>query len=192
MRPREPRIPPLTASEWGPDVMKALSTFVGGAPPAGNSGGERRVVNALSTLMHHPALAESFLGFNGHLLWRTSLSDRVRELLILRTGWLCRSDYEWAQHVLLARDAGLSDAEIERVRDGASAEWSENDAALLMAVDELHEDRFIGDATRERLGRFLERRQIMDLVFTVGAYMVLAMAFNSFGVQLDPGLEVER
>ena len=137
------------------------------------------------------ALAKAFLGFNRHILFETSLSDRDRELLILRVGWLCRAGYEWAQHVLLARQAGLSDEEIARIKDGpGAAGWSEEDAALLRAVDELHADAFVGDATWKQLATRFDERELMDLVFTVGVYALLAMVFNSLGVQLDPGLEI--
>jgi alkylhydroperoxidase family enzyme len=152
--------------------------------------GAPRVVNALAVLMRYPALAKAFLTFNRHLLYESSLSDRTRELLILRIGWLRRAEYEWAQHVLLAQRAGLRKEEIEAVKEGPNATvWVPLEAALLRAVDELHAEAFVSDATWEVLAAHLDQRQLMDLVFTVGAYDLLAMAFNTFGLELDPGLE---
>ncbi len=192
MRLQEPRIAPLPPEQWSAEVLDALAAL-GGGDRARDEGEPRvRVVNALATLANHPALTKAFLGFNRHVLYESSLSDRDRELLILRIGWLCRSGYEWAQHVLLARQAGLSDEEIARIKSGADAEgWSEQDAALLTAVDELHADSFISDATWKQLATRLEDRELMDLVFTIGVYALLAGVFNSLGIQLDPGLTAD-
>jgi len=146
-------------------------------------------VNALTTLAQHPKLAKAFLTFNRHLLWDSRLPTRARELVILRVAWLHRCEYEWAQHVLMAREAGLRDQEIERVRLGPDTpDWSAHEAALLRAVDELIADACVGDATWKSLAEQLDRQQLMDLVYTIGAYGLLAMAFNSFGIELDEGL----
>jgi AhpD family alkylhydroperoxidase len=146
-------------------------------------------VSALTTLVQHPKLAKAFLTFNRHLLWDSSLSIRTRELVILRVAWRRRCEYEWAQHVLMAREAGLRDEEIERVQIGPDAPgWSASDISLLRAVDELDADACIGDATWKSLAEQLSRQQLMDLVFTIGTYGLLAMVFNSFGIELDEGL----
>ena len=69
----------------------------------------------LGTLAHHPALARAFHTFNGHVLFATSLSVRQRELVVLRVAAVRRSTYEWAQHVVIDRDAGLTDDEILQI-----------------------------------------------------------------------------
>jgi alkylhydroperoxidase family enzyme len=103
-----------------------------------------------------------------------------------------RAEYEWAQHVVLAGEAGIDDAEVARIAEGPDAPgWSPVDAALLRAVDELVGDATIADATWEALARELDVQQLMDVVFTVGAYDALAMAFRSFRVQLDDDLARE-
>ncbi len=189
---KQPRIAPRPPSDWDAEVLDALAVMRRGdaEPAAGNQQAAPRVVNALGLLMRYPALAKAFLTFNRHLLFNSSLSDRIRELLILRIAWLRRAEYEWAQHVLLARQAGLGQEEIEAVKQGPDAGvWEPLDAALLAAVDELHADAFISDTTWNRLAAGLDQRQLMDLVFTVGAYDLLAMAFNTFGLELDLGLE---
>jgi AhpD family alkylhydroperoxidase len=195
MRPSQPRIPPRPPSDWDQEVFDALAVFApsvarsGSEPRPARTGAGARRVNALETLVQHPKLARAFLTFNQHLLQESALPVRTRELLILRVAWRRRCEYEWAQHVLIARGAGLRDEEIERVRLGPDAPgWSAADAALLRAVDELETDACISDATWKNLAESLDRRQLMDLVFTVGAYDLLAMAFNSFGLELDEGL----
>jgi alkylhydroperoxidase family enzyme len=145
--------------------------------------------NILGVFSWHPALAKGFFTFNNHL-FHSTLSARERELVTVRTGWLCRGEYEWAQHVRTAKSAGLSEEEI----DAISAEgpdwpgWEPRDAILLQAADELVTDRMIGDETWKQLSEHFDRQQVMDMVFTVGAYDLLAMAMNTFGLQLDPGL----
>lgn len=181
MRLKEPRIKPLTDSESDPAAREVLERL---RTPDG-----RRVLNIFSTLAHHPDLLRRWLVFGNHVLGKSTLTPRQRELLILRTGWLWRAEYEWAQHAVIARASDISDDEIRRVTDGPDAPgWTELESALLRAVDELHADAFVQDATWAVLARHLETMQLMDLVFTVGQYTLVSMALNSFGVPLDPGL----
>jgi AhpD family alkylhydroperoxidase len=155
--------------------------------------GRPKGLNALGTFAHHPALARAFHTFNGHVLFGSTLSPRDRELVVLRVAVLRNCPYEWAQHEILAFDAGLTAEEIERVAAGPEAPgWAPRDRALLRAVEELVQDACVSDPTWVALAGELDRRQLMDLVFTVGAYEVLAMAFRSFGVQLDDDLRRKR
>ena len=181
MRRSRPRVEPLAQKDWDPAAREVLEKLPGS--------GSGRVLNIFGTLAHHPDLMRRWLVFGNHVLGKSTLPVRERELAILRVGYLCKSEYEWGQHVLIARGCGISDEEIARIAKGPDAPgWSEADAALLRAADELHGDQMIGDATWERLGRSFERRQLMDLVFTIGQYHLVAMALNTFGVQRDPGV----
>ena len=165
-----PRIPPLPYDQWDTDALSAIS---GGRKLPPN--------NVLGLLAQHPALARAFLTFNVHLLTASTLPARTRELAILRIAWRRRCRYEWAQHVLIARRAGITDEEIAGIRAG--------DATLITrAVDELDGDCCLSDETYRELAAELDDRQLMDLVFTIGTYGLLAMAFNTFGVELEPGL----
>ena len=176
----EPRIAPLAKSEWNPAQTAILK-------PYEDSG---RLYNVFTTMARHPELAEDWLVFGRHILSDSTLPPRERELAILRIGWLCQAEYEWAQHARLGLTAGLTAEEIARITKGPEAPgWSEFDAAILTAVDELHRDAFISDATWNALAARYNEKQMMDLVFTVGQYNLVSMALNSFGVQLDPGLE---
>ena len=147
-------------------------------------------LNALGMLAIHPQLATAFNTLNGHLLFSTTLTPRQRELLVLRVAAIRRCEYEWEQHVILARDAGLSADDIARAAEGPDAPgWEALDRAMVAAVDELVTDAEITDATWAALSGELDDRQLMDLVFTVGTYDLLAMAFRSFGVELDADLK---
>lgn len=145
-------------------------------------------LNILGTLAHHPELTKAYHSFNGHLLYNTSLTLRQRELLILRVAHLRGCDYEWAQHAVMAVDVGMSSDEVERVREGGHASWSPLESALLLAVDELIAGARISDSTYAALTTELDTQNVMDLIFTVGAYDLLAMAMLSLGVQLDDDL----
>ncbi len=152
--------------------------------------GRPKGLNALGTLAQHPQLARAFHTFNGHILFGSTLSPRQRELLVLRVAAVRRAAYEWKQHVVLAGDAGITPDEVARIADGPDATgWSAVDRAMVGSVDELLADARVADDTWEVLATELEVEQLMDLVFTVGAYDALAMAFRSFGVQLDADLE---
>lgn len=180
MRPSQPRIAPLEAAEWNEEQRELLAPM--------NRGGQ--VYNIFKTLVRHPKLLKRWLPFANHILFKSSLAPREREMLILRIGWLCRAEYEWGQHVEIGKRAGLDEAEIARIAEGPDAPgWSAADAHLLRAADELHRDACIGDATWAALSARYDTAQLMDLVFTVGSYAGLAMALNSFGVRLDEGIK---
>lgn len=192
MTQAEPRIAPLPPQDWPEEMREAMAALR--PPEARHPLPERRddrpkALNALGTLARYPALTRAFHTFNGHVQFATTLSPRQRELLVLRVATLRRCDYEWAQHAVLAGDAGLTDEEIDRVARGPSAPgWSPLERTMLSAVDELVAQAVVSDRTWGALATELEERQLMDLVFTVGAYEVLAMAFRSFAIELDDDL----
>ncbi len=145
-------------------------------------------LNIFGTLARHPKLLKRWLVFGNHVLAKSTLGARDRELLILRTGWRCRSPYEWGQHVVIARAAGVTDEEIVRVSEGPDAPgWSPDDATLLRAADELHDDQSLSDATYAALKTRYDEQQLLDIVFTVGQYHLVSMALNTFRVQRDDG-----
>ena len=175
----EPRIKPVVKENWNDAQRELLAPY----DEAG------RLYNVYTTMANHEDLMRDWIVFASHVLRRNTLPPRDREILILRIGWLCQSEYEWAQHARLGMQEGLTEEEIVRITEGPDAEgWSDNDALLLRAVDELHKDAFITDATWNALAENYTEKQMMDLVFTVGEYNLVSMALNSFGVQLDEGL----
>ena len=179
----EPRIPALADDELTEDQAAALDLF---RMPTG-------VLNLFRTLVHSPKALKRFNTWGSYVLSkRNTLPADRRELVILRTGFLCKSAYEWAQHVVVGRYAGLTEEEIERIKSGPDdPAWNAADRTLLRAVGELHADQVISDDTWQALGNDagLDQRGKMDLVFTVGHYTMVSMMLKSFGVQLDDGLE---
>jgi alkylhydroperoxidase family enzyme len=177
---------------WDEDARAALRAgmkdaadrFLSGAPDA------PRMPNVLAVLMHHPRLIGPWLAYNGVLLSQSTLDPRHRELMILRVAWRTRSIYEWAQHVRLAKRLGITAEEIEAVARGADADaWTPLESGLIAATDQLLDRYCIDDPTWARLAEHFDERQLVELTFVVGTYTCLAMAFNSFGLELDPDLD---
>ena len=176
-RLQKPRVEPLPAAE----VPEEVRHYAGVGP-------NRPALNIYRTLGRHPKLAKRWLVFGNHILSKNSLDARTRELLILRIGWRCQSEYEWGQHARIGKAAGLTDDEIKRIAQGPDAPgWSDFDRTLLRATDELHDDQFISDATWQALSQRYGEQELIDLIFTVGQYTLVSMALNSLGVQLEEG-----
>jgi alkylhydroperoxidase family enzyme len=182
----EPRIPPLPAAQWDDDVRAALRDVFPGKVVDAWAAGSAPVPNVVATLLQHPRLAGPWLTYNNVLLWNPSLTDRHRELLVLRVAHRTNSAYEWGQHVKLAERFGITPADIDAIEhDRANDAWTPLEQALISATDELLDAHNVSDDTWAQLARELDHQQLVELVFVVGSYTCLAMAFNSFGMQLD-------
>ena len=188
-----PRITPKLPPEWDEVILDALGAF----PKSLNfvlskwkdGAVDMRGMHVLGTMAHHPTLAKAFMTFNAHVAGASTLATRLREIIILRISWLRRAEYEFVQHVILGRRAGLSDTEIERLQHGPDASgWDPVEAEVVRAVDELYVDGRIGQTTWERLTAHFSAIQIMDVVFLVGCYDMLSMAIRTFNMQLEPGV----
>ena len=167
----EPRLQPLPRDEWDEETRALL----------GDS-----ALNVFATFAHHPKLMKRWLVFGNHVLAKSTLPARDRELLVLRTGWNCRAPYEWAQHVAIGRSVGITDNEITMITQGPDATgWSDGDALVLRAADELHGDQSLTDGTYAALSARYDVQQLLDLVFTVGQYTLVSMALNSFRAERD-------
>jgi 4-carboxymuconolactone decarboxylase len=177
MRLTKPRFAPLSDAELTPEQAEALEPMRPGP-----------VLNIFRTLARAPKALVRFNQWGGYVLSRRNdLPPREREIVILRTGFLCKSGYEWTQHVRIGLREGLTEDEIARLKQGADAGWSAADAALIRASDELHADQFITEPTWAELGKHFSDKQRMDVVFTAGQYTQVSMMLNTFGVQLDEG-----
>lgn len=128
-----------------------------------------------------------------HLFLKNSLSDRQREIVVLRTSWQCASDYEFIQHVRIAREGRLLSEEEMRdlTREKLSLNWPEDEQALSDACDELLATHGLGDNMWERLAKHFNEHQLMDIVATAGGYTLNSMATNSFGVDIESHMDRE-
>lgn len=174
----QPRIAPLPESEWSDEQREIVESLQGD------------VTNAIATYLHHPVLTGNLLPFEHYISSESALEARDRELLILRTAWLCRSNYVWAERADAARRAGITEEELARIAQGPDAPgWSAFEAALLRAADELHVDTFVSDATWSDLEARYTAEQLVDLVFTVGEFTMIAGTLNSLRVEIDADLD---
>lgn len=169
------RLAPLQADQWDDAVHAALRMMPEDRRNPTAAG------NAVATFVNHPELTRAYLTFSFYLLTRSTLSPRLRELAVLRVAHLTKCAYEWDEHFRMGQAAGLSLDDIASLQRGEAAD--EFDQTILTAVDELVEQTEISDATWAALGEKFDTKQLMDFVFTIGGYHMLAMALNTFGVE---------
>ena len=180
MIPTKPRLKPIEENEWSEEQKELLR----------GQGIRGRVPNIFKTLIHHEKLAKRWLVFAAHILSKSSLPARDREIAILRTGWLAGSTYEWGQHVSIALEASLSIDEVNGIKDGSQrGSWTDHERFILTACEELHEDVVLTDETWNGLANSLSDQQMLDLIFTIGQYRMLAGALNSIRVELDDDIK---
>ncbi|MGP9585840.1 carboxymuconolactone decarboxylase family protein [Micrococcaceae sp. AOP34-BR2-30] len=147
----------------------------------------QREVNIYSTFVHRPELYEKWLELAHALLFHGTLTERDRELLVLRTAWNCDAEYEWGQHLRFARAGGISEEEIIAIENGPEDPiWDEKSQLLLAASDELHDRSTISNRTWDALAEYFDQGLLYEITMVVGTYHLVAMMLNSFGVQLDP------
>jgi 4-carboxymuconolactone decarboxylase len=172
--PIQPRISPVVPADRLLEQRRLLE-------PVGGDG----AANVFTTLIADPTLFQAWRPFCLYLLRCPEFSARRREMIILRTAWLCGAHYEWAHHVGFALAAGLSEDEIRALATDVGADWTADEDCLLDAVDELHAAHQVTDATWSRLAAFLDTKQLIALPMLVGQYTMLAATLNSLGVAVD-------
>jgi len=177
-RLRQPRVPALPESEWSDEQRKLVAAHTDARP----------VLNLYATMLNHPVLYGPRVRFGSYLQRDSLLPPKTRELLIMRTAVLTRTQYEWGHHVEAAQKAGFSDEEIRRIAAGPDAPgWSEEHAAVLRAADELRREAFVSDRTWATLAKYYDTKRLIEIIFTSGGYTMTALAINSLGIQLESG-----
>lgn len=181
------RISNLPREKWTDAARQVFSYW--GEPDAWENGSR---TNTMMVMANHPKLGMAYNVFGRQILLESTLPIRPRELVVLRTSWLLKAEYEWHYHVGYAIAAGMTMDEIGAVRDGpASSVWADKgeDRAVLQAVDGLVNHSHISDENWEGLTRSFNDQQLMDLVFTVGNYAMFSWAIAAFGIPLEDGID---
>jgi len=168
------RIAPLPADD-------PVAIAYGSAP-----GREGPVLNIFRTLARNEPLFKAFSRLGGHLLRRGDVPARAREIVILRVGWRCGSEYEFGQHTVIGLGTGLNDAEIARLATEGTDGWSPDDEALVLLADELCANDVVGDETWRRLATSWSDAQLLELLVLAGYYRLVSGMLNSAGVPLEP------
>ena len=170
-----------------PDLSELRADVAELLPLIGRAG--REPPRTLAILARQPDVLAPFLGWAAALALSGTLSARDHELLALRAAWNCRSEFEWAEHVGYAHTAGLTEIEVGSVaRDIAAGAWTDAEAALLFAADELHRDQDISATVWARLADAFDEAQLVEILFVVGQYTMLSMVANAAGIGTPPGL----
>jgi 4-carboxymuconolactone decarboxylase len=175
MSPRIPSLPPEARDPRTIEILAGLLKLPNGED-----------LNVFQTLAHHPRLLKRWNAFGAILMGGGTLSDRDRELLVLRTVWNCHATYEWRHHERWGREIGLTDAEfISLKEDVDKGNWADWDETLLNAADELHHHSRIADATWARLAERLDEQQLIEVPALVGQYHLASFMVNSLEIELD-------
>jgi alkylhydroperoxidase family enzyme len=173
-----PRIKPVTQDEISDDLRPLLHQIAVTG---------QFVPNVSTTFAHNPGLFRPFLGFGEHFITRSGLPERERELAVCRTAFLSGSEYMFAHHAIIAKTGGLTDAELDRIKEGPQADgWSEDDRQILRITDELHARHDLTDASWQFLADRWTHEQIVEYLLAVGFYTMSAMALNAIRVELEP------
>jgi 4-carboxymuconolactone decarboxylase len=144
-------------------------------------------VNIYRTIVRDPKAAAAMVNL-GRTLRGEGLTPRQREIVILRTGWLCQSSYELAQHYRAGLAAGMSDEDVERIRRGPDAPgWDPAEAALCRATDELHGDHTVSDETWAALSEHFDEAQVVRALMLAGYYHLVSFVLNTLGVPVEDG-----
>jgi alkylhydroperoxidase family enzyme len=146
-------------------------------------------VNVTATMAHNRTMSKAVNTFARTVLFDGELPRRQVELAVLRMGWNCQSVYEFGQHTLFGRAAGLTDAEIYlTTRPLTEGGWSAPDRVILQIVDDLYADDCVTDATWAEAERHLGASDIIHVIAAAGCYRTVSGFLNSAGVQLDDGV----
>lgn len=177
------RVPRTRREQRTDDMLEAINLFAG---PGRLDVSENYV---LTTLVHHPELARSYLSFNRYLLMSSTLPVRLRQIAIMRVAWVKKARYVWSSHLRTSLRNGLNGEEFDPVKEGESAAyWNEEERIIIHATDELMATSDLSDETWQALSDFLDRKQVMDFLFTVGAYILCALVFNALRIEREDEL----
>ena len=149
----------------------------------------KRDISLYRQLVHSPGALAAFQGLGAYIRFESGLDARLRELAILQVGWLARAPYEWAHHIKIGYDFGVSDADIE----GLIADSGGRPSALeplartvLLAAREMTQDQKVSDATFGRLDAALDKAHVVDLVVTIAFYNAVVRILATLEIDLEP------
>jgi alkylhydroperoxidase family enzyme len=166
-----PRIP---LAEFEPVLKKRLEELWG-TPP-----------NLYRALANHPAIVAAWTEFANTLRHGSRTPRALRELVILRGAQLCRSDYEWAQHLRMARKAGVREAQIRELATWrGSAEFDAKEKAALALAEAVTQGK-VSDAVYQQAKRVFDDHDYVELAVTAGFYAMVARVLDAMQVELEP------
>jgi alkylhydroperoxidase family enzyme len=153
-----------------------------------SAGRRGRLINIYRMLLNAPPLAESWFNHSNAVRWKTTLSGRLREIVIIRMGHLAQCDYVLRQHVpLLALADGLSVEECDALADWASSQFFDpRERAALAYADSMTREIAVPDDIFAAVKRHFDDRQIVELTVLIGSYNMNARVLRALELDLEP------
>ena len=141
----------------------------------------------VATLIKYPELWDRLSMLSAQVQCvAAKLPVRARQLAIMRTMWLCGAPYQWGEHLTRTKQAGITDEELERIKEGSLAiGWNATDQAILAAVEEFRADTFVSDKTWEALAKQFDENQRFELLVLIGQFSTIAFVLNSLRIPLE-------
>lgn len=143
------------------------------------------ILNIFRALSHSPEAMLRFMRFGSYFLEDGKLDPKLRELAILRAGYLCRAPYEFSQHIAFGRRVGLSDSQIRGVGEPNSALFDPKQMAVLAFAGELTSGAAVSDATFAAVADFLNEEEIVELTMVTSFYNLVSRTLNALQVDID-------
>ena len=144
-------------------------------------------LNVFRALLNNPEITLAQSGLAGALMGSKTLNHRIRELVILRTGWRTKSEYEFVQHVGVSRRLGMNDEEILGVRNPSACKaYSEADRAVIALADELHDNSEVTPKTWATLEKSFSSAELVELILVAGFWHMMAGFLKTAKLPLDP------
>jgi len=179
-----PRLPPLKLDEIGEDAMEQIHNI----QSAFNLPQDTPIPDVSLITLRNPAMFRCQMAMGIELAGNGTISGRERELAVLRLAWLAGAVFEWSEHVDIAKKFGVTQEEVDRIKDGSSAPgWSEHEAAVLAAVEECLADQCISGKTWDTLAKTYDEKQLLELPMLIGSYLMTAFQQNSLRVPPKAG-----
>ncbi len=177
--PRAPRIKPLRDDQMSDEQHDMVRNYRR----------DGQLPNIFRVALRNPKLFKAYKPFGLYIMALSTVPPRLRELAIMRVACLCKCDYEWGQHLRIAREIGITDVEIERIRTGSAAPgWAPLEAATIEMVDQMKYDCDLDDATYAMLVTGIGEDAFVELINTIGNYFMVAAVLNILRVPLEPGV----
>ncbi len=144
-------------------------------------------LNIMKMFLNAPTNAIPLLVFGQSILTKQELDDHLRELAILRVAHLTGANYEWTQHVPLAKETGVTDVQVEALPQGADSDaFNEVEKNVIRFTDEVTQNVKASAETFAALEKDLGPRQMVELTLAIGFYGMVARVMESFEVELEP------
>lgn len=143
------------------------------------------ILNIFRAMSHSPEALRRFMKFGSYFLEDGKLDPKLRELAILRAGWICSAPYEFSQHIAFGRRAGLSDAQIEAIADPSTRHFDAREMAILAFAGEMSVDSRVSPTTFDAVAGFLNEEEIVELTMVTGFYNMVSRVLNTLEVDID-------